>query len=408
MPHPHSGSSDVGAKRPAVARADMDIATKTDEFEDSKRLSSDSSLNDTAFQDSSKTLSDDFSFLELTPILGLEEPTPHLSPRAQPSPETLPKTLPETLPETLAVRRDESETVLHSTLSHSVSPQSASPSSKVVQSPAFAKKTEDSVISPAVVNSNLHLVSSSDQENRDQLLGFRCEGIVKYWGRRQVLRGVDMRLGKGEIVGLLGPNGAGKTSLFQIMIGLVRPDKGRVILNGLDVSKAPMYRRARLGVGYLPQSSSVFRGMTVEQNILAVLELSERNSGVRAERTRELLDEFGIQHLRDAEASTLSGGEARRLEIARSLASKPNYILLDEPFAGIDPISIGEVKELVQGLKARGIGILITDHNVRDTLGLVDRGYIFYEGSILNEGQPSDLASSEDVQRVYLGAQFNF
>jgi lipopolysaccharide export system ATP-binding protein len=221
-----------------------------------------------------------------------------------------------------------------------------------------------------------------------------------------VLRGVSLSVRRGEAVGLLGPNGAGKTTCFYIITGLIRADSGSVMLDGVDITDLPMYRRARLGIGYLPQEASIFRGLSVEQNIRAVLEVVEPDRDRRESRLDELLGEFSIAHLRRAPAIALSGGERRRVEIARALASHPNFILLDEPLAGIDPIAVGEIRNLVSHLKDRGIGVLITDHNVRETLDIVDRAYILHSGEVLREGSPSEIVLDENVRRVYLGERF--
>lgn len=234
-----------------------------------------------------------------------------------------------------------------------------------------------------------------------------ASGLVKSFGQRMVVRGASVNLRKGEAVGLLGPNGAGKTTIFYMITGLVKPDQGKVIIDGHDVTKLPMYRRARLGIGYLPQESSIFRGLTVEQNIRAVLEVVEPKRRERERQLDSLLDEFRITRLRKAPSMALSGGERRRLEIARALASRPSYMLLDEPFAGIDPIAIGDIRALVRHLTQRGIGVLITDHNVRETLELIDRAYIIYDGKVLTEGTPAEVVANEDVRRVYLGDMFS-
>ncbi len=234
-----------------------------------------------------------------------------------------------------------------------------------------------------------------------------ASGLVKSFGQRMVVRGASVNLRKGEAVGLLGPNGAGKTTIFYMITGLVKPDQGKVIIDGHDVTKLPMYRRARLGIGYLPQESSIFRGLTVEQNIRAVLEVVESSRRERERQLDALLDEFRITRLRKAPSMALSGGERRRLEIARALASRPSYMLLDEPFAGIDPIAIGDIRALVRHLTQRGIGVLITDHNVRETLELIDRAYIIYDGKVLTEGTPAEVVANEDVRRVYLGDMFS-
>lgn len=236
--------------------------------------------------------------------------------------------------------------------------------------------------------------------------GLAVISIAKSYDKRAVLTDVSLSVAKGEVVGLLGPNGAGKTTCFYSVMGLVKPDSGRVLLDGVDITKLPMYRRAVLGIGYLPQETSIFRGMTVAQNINAVLELAEPNSEARAERLEKLLDEFGLTRLRDAAAMALSGGERRRCEIARALAANPSIMLLDEPFAGIDPISISDIRDLIIELKSRGIGVLITDHNVRETLDIVDRACIIYGGQVLFAGSPEDLVRDENVRRLYLGESF--
>jgi lipopolysaccharide export system ATP-binding protein len=237
--------------------------------------------------------------------------------------------------------------------------------------------------------------------------GLVANNLTKQFRKRPVLRGVSISVRRGEVVGLLGPNGAGKTTCFYIITGLITADAGSIVLDGVDVTNQPMYRRAKLGIGYLPQEASVFRGLTVEENIRAVLEIVEPSRAARATRTEELLAEFSIGHLRHAPAVALSGGERRRVEIARALASRPNFILLDEPFAGIDPITVGDIRSLVCHLKDRGIGVLLTDHNVRDTLDIVDRAYILYEGKVLREGRPSEIVDDENVRRVYLGERFS-
>ncbi|MDE3038787.1 MAG: LPS export ABC transporter ATP-binding protein, partial [Pseudomonadota bacterium] len=229
--------------------------------------------------------------------------------------------------------------------------------------------------------------------------GLEAYHVGKRYAGRPVVRDVSLRVRRGEAVGLLGPNGAGKTTCFYMITGLVRPDVGEIVLDGEDITKLPMYRRARMGIGYLPQEASIFRGLTVEQNILAVLEISESDPGTRHQMADELLAEFSITHLRLAEGITLSGGERRRVEIARALASRPAFILLDEPLAGIDPIAVDEVRNLVRHLKDRGIGVLITDHNVRETLDIIDRAYIMHEGSVLMEGTPSEIVNNVDVRR---------
>jgi lipopolysaccharide export system ATP-binding protein len=237
--------------------------------------------------------------------------------------------------------------------------------------------------------------------------GLVARGVGKTYKRRPVVRNVSITLRRGEAVGLLGPNGAGKTTTFYMIVGLVRPDTGSISLDGTDITTLPMYRRARLGIGYLPQEASVFRGLNVEQNIMAVLEVVEPDADTRHLMLDELLAEFGIGHLRRTPALALSGGERRRVEIARALASQPSYILLDEPLAGIDPIAVGEIRDLVRHLKDRGIGVLITDHNVRETLEIIDRAYIMHDGQVLMEGAPDEVVAHEDVRRVYLGERFS-
>jgi lipopolysaccharide export system ATP-binding protein len=230
--------------------------------------------------------------------------------------------------------------------------------------------------------------------------------VEKSFGSRQVVRGVSMYVRRGEAVGLLGPNGAGKTTVFYMITGLIKADRGAVELDGHDVTRLPMYQRARLGIGYLPQEASIFRGLTVEQNIRAVLEVVEPSRKKREAELDSLLDEFNITRLRKTPSIALSGGERRRCEIARALATRPNYMLLDEPFAGIDPIAVGDIQDLVRQLTNRGIGVLITDHNVRETLGLTDRAYIVYAGEILTEGSPDEIVNNPDVRRLYLGEEF--
>ena len=236
--------------------------------------------------------------------------------------------------------------------------------------------------------------------------GLAVVSIAKSYDKRVVLTDVSVSVGRGEVVGLLGPNGAGKTTCFYSLMGLVKPDSGRIMLDGEDITRLPMYRRAILGLGYLPQETSIFRGLSVEGNISAVLELSEPDKEARKRRLDELLEEFGLTRLRTAPAMALSGGERRRAEIARALAADPTIILLDEPFAGIDPISISDIRDLIIQLKQRGIGVLITDHNVRETLDIVDRGYIIYDGRVLFAGAPGDLVKDENVRRLYLGESF--
>jgi lipopolysaccharide export system ATP-binding protein len=230
--------------------------------------------------------------------------------------------------------------------------------------------------------------------------------VEKSFGSRHVVRGVSIYVRRGEAVGLLGPNGAGKTTVFYMITGLIPADRGTIELDGHDVTKLPMYQRARLGIGYLPQEASIFRGLTVEQNIRAVLEVVEPSKKKREHELDSLLSEFNITKLRKTPSIALSGGERRRVEIARALATRPNYMLLDEPFAGIDPIAVGDIQDLVRHLTNRGIGVLITDHNVRETLGLTDRAYIVYAGEILTEGSPDEIVANPDVRRLYLGEEF--
>ncbi len=233
-----------------------------------------------------------------------------------------------------------------------------------------------------------------------------AHGLEKSFGSRQVVRGASFYVRRGEAVGLLGPNGAGKTTVFYMITGLIKPDRGTIELEGHDVTQLPMYQRARLGIGYLPQEASIFRGLNVEDNIRAVLEAVEPNKRKREAELDALLEEFHITRLRKSPSIALSGGERRRVEIARALASRPSYMLLDEPFAGIDPIAVGDIQILVRHLTNRGIGVLITDHNVRETLGLTDRTYIFYAGQVLTEGRPDDIVNNPDVRRLYLGEEF--
>ncbi len=229
----------------------------------------------------------------------------------------------------------------------------------------------------------------------------------KIYKKRPVVQSVSIHVQRGEAVGLLGPNGAGKTTTFYMITGLIRPDTGRIELDGSDITGLPMYRRARLGIGYLPQEASVFRGLNVERNIKAALEVVEPDPGRRQQMLDELLAEFGIGHLQRTPSLALSGGERRRVEIARALATQPHYILLDEPLAGIDPIAVGEIRDLVSHLKDRGIGVLITDHNVRETLEIIDRAYIMHNGQVLMEGRPDEVVAHRDVRRVYLGERFS-
>ncbi|MEW2919481.1 LPS export ABC transporter ATP-binding protein [Ruegeria sp. ANG10] len=236
--------------------------------------------------------------------------------------------------------------------------------------------------------------------------GLRIEKLRKSYSKKTVIRDVSMTLDRSEVVALLGPNGSGKTTTFYSVAGLVFPEAGTVTIDGQIVTTLPMYRRARLGIGYLPQEMSIFRGMSVEDNIASVLDITVRHAHRRKERLEELLSDFSIEHLRRAPALALSGGERRRVEIARCLAADPKYLLLDEPFAGVDPISVGDIRHLVADLKKRGIGVLITDHNVRETLEIVDRAYILHDGQVLMSGTPDEVVENENVRRVYLGENF--
>ena len=237
--------------------------------------------------------------------------------------------------------------------------------------------------------------------------GLVARNLGKRFKKRPVVRDVSVSVQRGEVVGLLGPNGAGKTTCFYIITGLIAPDYGLIQLDGQDITDLPMYRRARLGIGYLPQEASIFRGMSVEANIRAVLEVVEREVDRRQAMLDDLLAEFSISHLRRTPALALSGGERRRVEIARALACQPSFVLLDEPLAGIDPIAVNDIRDLIRHLKDRGIGVLITDHNVRETLDIVDRAYILHDGRVLMEGRPSEIVAHEDVRRVYLGERFS-
>ena len=236
--------------------------------------------------------------------------------------------------------------------------------------------------------------------------GIVATGLGRRYGRRTVLQDVSLSVRCGEAVGLMGPNGAGKTTCFYCITGLIAPDRGEILLDGQNVTRLPMYRRARLGMGYLPQESSIFRGLSVAENIMAVLETIEENGDQRQTLLEQLIDEFSLSSIRNSPATALSGGERRRTEIARALASNPSYILLDEPLAGIDPIAVSDIRHLVRHLKDRGIGVLITDHNVRETLEIVDRAYILHDGRMIMEGTPDEIVANADVRRVYLGEGF--
>lgn len=255
---------------------------------------------------------------------------------------------------------------------------------------------------------NLHVDRSGGDRPRlvHRNSGLEASNLGKKYKQRPVLRDVSLRVDRGEAVGLLGPNGAGKTTCFYIITGLISADYGRISLDGHEITTLPMYRRARLGIGYLPQEASIFRGLTVEQNIRAVLEIVEKERDIREQMLEDLLAEFTLTHLRRTPSIALSGGERRRVEIARALASRPSFMLLDEPLAGIDPIAVGEIRDLVFHLKDRGLGVLITDHNARETLDLIDRAYILHDGRVLTEGTPDDIVNHDDVRRVYLGDRF--
>ena len=245
------------------------------------------------------------------------------------------------------------------------------------------------------------------QSETPNAVGLVVEQIGKAYRKRVVVKDVSLSLKRGEVAGLLGPNGAGKTTCFYMITGLISADYGRIMLDGEDITRLPMYQRARLGIGYLPQEASIFRGLTVSQNIEAVAEISEPNREQRQKLVDELLHELRIDHLKDSPAMALSGGERRRAEIARALAAQPSFMLLDEPFAGIDPVAISDIRDLITFLKGRGIGILITDHNVRETLEITDRATIIHQGEVLFEGAPEDIRANKDVRRVYLGERFH-
>lgn len=249
-------------------------------------------------------------------------------------------------------------------------------------------------------------MNKPDLKLTEDTTGLKITSLRKSYKKRLVIRDVSLELGRGEVVALLGPNGSGKTTCFYSIAGLVTPEGGEVLVDGRNVTNLPMYRRAKLGIGYLPQEMSIFRGMTVEDNIKSILEITHTDRHKRRERLEELLSEFSIEHLRRASALALSGGERRRAEIARCLAADPKYLLLDEPFAGVDPIAVGEIRTLVSELKKRGIGVLITDHNVRETLEIVDRAYILHDGRVLMSGTTDEVVRDENVRRVYLGQSF--
>ena len=250
--------------------------------------------------------------------------------------------------------------------------------------------------------------AAGDDSRTDRVQGtLIARGLTKAYRGRRVVDGVSLGVRAGEAVGLLGPNGAGKTTCFYMVTGLVPADGGQILIDGNDVTHMPMYQRARLGIGYLPQEASIFRGLSVEKNIMAVLEVVEKDASERRRKLDELLEEFSIAHLRKAPSIALSGGERRRCEIARALASDPAFMLLDEPFAGVDPIAVSDIQELVRHLTQRGIGVLITDHNVRETLGLIDRAYIIHAGKVLTQGKPAEIIANPDVRRFYLGESFS-
>ena len=272
---------------------------------------------------------------------------------------------------------------------------------KTVRRTGSTRRLQDSGTKTAVTAERLQGIDPARAE------GLHAIGLRKSFGRRPVVKGVNLSVRRGEAVGLLGPNGAGKTTVFYMITGLIAADQGTISLDGTDITSLPMYQRARLGIGYLPQESSIFRGLSVEDNIRAVLELVEPDRKRRESELRELLDEFSISHLRHSPAVALSGGERRRVEIARALATHPQFMLLDEPFAGIDPIAIGDIRKLVRQLTARGIGVLVTDHNVRETLELIDRALIIHEGEVLTEGTPREIVDNPDVRRFYLGERFS-
>ena len=268
--------------------------------------------------------------------------------------------------------------------------------------------TTDDGVAAGPENENRDTAGSSVKSGNGRYEGtLVARGLSKAYKKRRVVDGVSLGLRRGEAVGLLGPNGAGKTTCFYMITGLVPVDEGEIRIDGYDVTSMPMYRRARLGLGYLPQEASIFRGLSVEENIRAVLEIVEPDKQARKRKLDDLLEEFGIDHLRSAPSISLSGGERRRLEIARSLASDPTFMLLDEPFAGVDPIAVSDIQALVRHLTSRGIGVLITDHNVRETLKLIDRAYIIHGGKVLTHGLPQEIVADADVRRLYLGEGFS-
>jgi lipopolysaccharide export system ATP-binding protein len=272
----------------------------------------------------------------------------------------------------------------------------------IAQPPGQAARPSNSYAQPQVVQRR----GGGDGRQAQRHAYLAVHGVEKSFGGRTVVKGVTLYVRRGEAVGLLGPNGAGKTTVFYMITGLINADRGRIELDGYDVTALPMYQRARLGIGYLPQEASIFRGLNVEDNVRAVLEVVEPDRRRREADLNALLEEFNIARLRKTPAIALSGGERRRVEIARALATRPSYMLLDEPFAGIDPIAVGDIQALVRHLTNRGIGVLITDHNVRETLGLTDRAYIIYSGEVLMEGRADDIVNNPDVRRLYLGEEF--
>ncbi len=277
--------------------------------------------------------------------------------------------------------------------------------------PGTEPKKNDGGTSPNVINlPKTEPKKIPKKENKPRLVagskGLQALNLGKSYGEKPVIRDISITIHRGEAVGLLGPNGAGKTTLFYMIMGLIKPDYGAINLDGNEITNLPVYRRARLGVGYLPQEASIFRGLTVEENILAVLELVQPVKETRQIMLEELLGEFSITHLRRTPTVALSGGERRRVEIARALASNPSFILLDEPLAGIDPVAVADIKELISHLKHRGIGVLITDHNVREALDLLDRAYVIHAGTVLMEGTPQEIVANKEVRRVYLGDKF--
>jgi lipopolysaccharide export system ATP-binding protein len=280
------------------------------------------------------------------------------------------------------------------------------PASRARQEPKERHERDNSVQTPPPAALPRRRTDGNGAARGDRKGLLEVHGVEKSFVGRKVVKKVSLYLRQGEAVGLLGPNGAGKTTVFYMITGLIKADQGRIELDGHDVTRLPMYQRARLGIGYLPQEASIFRGLNVEQNIRAVLEVVEPDARRRERDLDSLLEEFNITRLRKTPSIALSGGERRRVEIARSLATRPNYMLLDEPFAGIDPIAVGDIQSLVRHLTNRGIGVLITDHNVRETLGLTDRAYIIYSGEVLMEGRPDDIVNNPDVRRLYLGEEF--